>query len=265
MKTHLGNYSWQEVQELIKDDPVVVLPVGAFEQHGKHLPVKVDEFLVGSVAEESVIKSHKKNIKAVLTPVVWTGYSPHHLDFPGTITIQEETLTNLIIEIVESLVHNKLERILILNGHGGNANILKNVVQVLRYKKNIYTTFASYWDFALKEIAEWRKSETGGIMHACEMETSLMLNRDEQTVQMNKAEDHYLNRSKYLAADLLSGGPISVAASFKELSENGSIGAPTLATKERGEDLFNKITDSVSDFLVEFSKWPKPLTGEKNE
>ena len=63
MKTHLGNYSWQEVQELIKDDPVVVLPVGAFEQHGKHLPVKVDEFLVGSVAEESVIKSHKKNIK----------------------------------------------------------------------------------------------------------------------------------------------------------------------------------------------------------
>ena len=130
MKTHLGNYDWQEVQDLIKDDPVVVLPVGAFEQHGKHLPVKVDEFLVSRVAEQSAIKAHKKNTKVVVTPVIWTGYSPHHIDFPGTLTIQEETLNNLIINITESLIHHKLERILILNGHGGNANILKNVVQI---------------------------------------------------------------------------------------------------------------------------------------
>ena len=142
---------------------------------------------------------------------------------------------------------------------------LRMLCRSLRYKKNINIAFASYWDFALKDIAEWRKSKLGGIMHACEMETSLMLSQDESSVKMNEAKDHYLNRSSYLAEDLLSGGPVSVAASFKELSENGTIGAPSLATKERGDEIFDKITNAVSDFLVDFSKWPKPLTGEKNE
>ena len=96
MKVNLGNYTWEEVKDLSDKDPVVLLPLGAFEQHGKHLPLKVDEFMVNNIANESVKKSHQKNINAVVAPVIWSGYSPHHMDFPGTISIKDETLTNVI-------------------------------------------------------------------------------------------------------------------------------------------------------------------------
>ena len=263
MEVKLGNYSWQEAANLVELDPIIVVPVGAFEQHGKHLPLKVDEFLVGRVAEEAAKNAHGKNVKVFVTPTIWTGYSPHHIDFPGTISIEDSTLTNLIIDIVESLIKNKFERILILNGHGGNANIIKNAVQVMRYKKNIYIASANYWDFAMDEIKKWRLSEMGGINHACEMETSLMYSQEEIIVQKDKIEDNPLKRSNYTGLDLLSGGQVSVSASFKELSKSGVIGTPSLANKERGDILFKQIINKISDFFVDFYKWPKPLTGKE--
>lgn len=264
MKINLSNYTWEEVKELVDLDPVVLLPLGAFEQHGKHLPLKVDEFMVNNIANESVRKSHQKKISAVVAPVIWSGYSPHHLDFPGTISIRDETLTNLIMDIVESLVKNKLERILILNGHGGNSAILKNVGQKLKYDKNIYIATASYWDFAMNEINEWRESDLGGINHACEMETSLMLHMQEESVIKENIIDNPLKRSQYTGVDLLSGGAVGVSATFKELSDHGVIGSPSLATKEKGSELYNIITNNISDFITDFSKWTKPLNG-KNE
>ena len=200
MKINLGNYTWEEVRDLAESDPVILLPLGAFEQHGKHLPLKVDEFMVNNIANEAVRKAHQKNIYAVVTPVIWSGYSPHHMDFPGTISIKDETLTNLMMDIVESLVKNKLERILILNGHGGNSAILKNVGQKLKYDKNIYIATASYWDFAMKEINEWRDSDLGGINHACEMETALMLHMQEEIVKKDNIilSDKKLDKTKLL-------------------------------------------------------------------
>ena len=264
MKINLGNYTWEEVKDLSDKDPVVLLPLGAFEQHGKHLPLKVDEFMVNNIAIESVKKSHEKNINSVVTPVIWSGYSPHHLDFPGTISIKDETLISLIMDIVESLFKNKLERILILNGHGGNIGILKNVLQKLKYDKNIYIATASYWDFAMKEIDNWRESKLGGINHACEMETSLMLHMQEDIVNKENIIDNPLTRSTYTGVDLLAGGTVGVSASFKELSDHGVIGSPSLATKEKGADLFEIITNKICDFIEDFSKWKKPLNG-KNE
>ena len=171
------------------------------------------------------------------------------MDFPGTISVKDETLTNLIIDIVESLVKNKLERILILNGHGGNIAILKNVGQKLKYDKNIYIATASYWDFAMQEINDWRESDLGGINHACEMETALMLHMQEDIVKKEHIIDNPLKRSTYTGVDLLSGGAVGVSARFKELSDHGVIGSPSLATKEKGTELYETIPDKISDFI----------------
>ena len=120
-----------------------MLPLGAFEQHGKHLPLKVDEFMVNKIAIESVNKSHDKNIKAVVAPVIWTGYSPYHMDFAGTISIKDETLTNLIIDIVESLIKNKLE-----NG--------KSEKEIYQYLKNKYGEWIVYDpEFNKKNLLLW--------------------------------------------------------------------------------------------------------------
>ncbi|MDE0303308.1 MAG: creatininase family protein [Albidovulum sp.] len=263
-KVKLGEHSWPEVEELLERDPVVIVPVGAFEQHGLHLPIMVDAHLVGVVAEAAAARTSNDGRRVVVTPVVWTGYSPHHLDFPGTVTLDDAIFSEVVGQVVRSLAAHQFRRILILNGHGGNANLLKNLVQSLRYEHGINAAFACYWDFALKELAEWRESKSGGIMHACEMETSLMLASRPDLPQMGRARDHFLERSKYFANDLLSGGPVSAAASFKELSPTGVIGAPTLATRERGKELMDAIVSAVAAFLEEFAEWPLPEARENS-
>ena len=262
-KIRLGEYSWPEIRELLERDPIAIIPVGAFEQHGLHLPVMVDAHLVGTVAEAAARQTTSADRPVVVTPVVWTGYSPHHLDFPGTVTLDDTTFSKLVGQIVESLAGHGFRRILILNGHGGNANLLKNLVQTLRYESGIKAVFASYWDFALKELADWRESESGGIMHACEMETSLMLASRPDLAKLELAKDHFLERSRYMPDDLLSGGPVATAASFRELSPTGAIGAPTLATRERGEELLEAMVAAVAGFLEEFAEWQIPPKEEE--
>ena len=260
-KVRLGDFTWQEVETLLATDPVVVIPVGAFEQHGHHLPLRVDAHLVGHVCEAAVARAAERH-PAVITPTVWTGFSPHHLDFPGTISLDEHVFSAVVGQVAQSLAGHGFRRIAILNGHGGNANLLKNLIQTLRYDHGITAATANYWDFALDELAAWRKSESGGIMHACEMETSLMLATEPDLVRMDKAVDVQLHRSSYLGADLLAGGPVSVAASFRELSSSGVIGAPTLATADRGQALLDAMVTAVAQFIEDFATWPHATNSE---
>ncbi len=264
-RVRLEEYSWPEVAALVERDPVAIVPVGAFEQHGDHLPLFVDAHLVGVVAEATALRASTTRQPVVVTPTVWTGYSPHHRDFPGTLTLDDETFGKVVGQVVTSLWFGGFRRILILNGHGGNANLLKNLIQTLRYDQGIKAAFASYWDFALKELADWRTSESGGIMHACEMETSLMLATRPGLVRMDRARDHFLEKSDYLMHDLLSGGPVAIASSFRELSPNGVIGAPTLASAKRGEVLLESIVDAIAGFVRDFAQWPLEIKQEDTE
>jgi creatinine amidohydrolase len=262
-RVRLAEYSWPEVATLIAEDPVAIIPVGAFEQHGHHLPLMVDAELAGTVALRAAEQATARGARCVVTPTVWSGYSPHHMDFPGSVTLDDAVFGQMVGQIARSLAHHGFRRIVILNGHGGNANILKNLTQTLYYDHGLRTHFASYWDFALPALAAWRQSAPGGIMHACEMETALMLAVRPGLVRMDKAQDHRLDRSRYFAADLLSGGPVASAASFRELSPTGVIGAPTLATAERGAVLLDAMVGAVADFLLDFAGWALPPEPEK--
>ena len=251
----LGDYSWPEVEAMLTRNPVVIVPVGAFEQHGHHLPLRVDEFMAGTMAQKAARLARDDGTETVVTPTVWTGYSPHHRDFPGTITLDHTLFGELVMQIARSLHGHGFRRILLLNGHGGNIALLRTAVQALRYQHGINVACASYWDFALKELAAWRSSAPGGIMHACEMETALMLAHRPDLVDMDKAEDVFLERSPYFMADLLSGGAVTAAASFAELSPTGVIGAPTLATEDRGKTLSDAMAGAVAAFLGDFATW----------
>ena len=255
MKTLLSEYCWPEVRELLARDPVVVVPTGAFEQHGHHMPLMVDWFLASQVAEQAARSAQQAGVAAVVTPPVWTGYSPHHMDFPGTVTLDVASFMALLKGVVTSLHRHGFRRILLLNGHGGNANIIRSAVQLLRFEHDIDVAAASYWDFALEEISAWRQSGVGGINHAGEMETSLMLALKGELVDMEQAQDLYLDRATYLPADLTVGGPVTRAATFAELSEHGAIGASTLATAERGEELLEGIVAAVAGFIRDFAGW----------
>lgn len=254
----LAELSWPEVRDLVARDPVAVIPVGAFEQHGPHLPLMVDAHLCETVALGAAGKAADRGAAIAVTPVVWTGYSPHHRDFPGTITLDDKVFSALVGQVAQSLWHTGFRRILVLNGHGGNAHLLRNLTQTLHYDHGLRVHAASYWDFALPVLAEWRQSRIGGINHACEMETALMAATRPDLVRMDLAADHYLDRPRWFGADLLAGGAVTTAASFASLSPSGVIGAPTLATPERGEALLAAMTDAVAEFLVDLAGFALP-------
>ena len=253
MRVLLAEYTWPEVEALLKLDPVVVVPVGAFEQHGLHLPLMVDANLAGSVAERAAGEAQAAGAKVVVTPTVWTGYSPHHRDFPGTITLDDKTFSLVVSQVARSLAGHGFRRIVLLNGHGGNANLLRNVVQSLYYEDGISVAAANYWDFALQELAAWRQSQPADHAAARWMPLVLAAGRPRPDGQ---GAGPFLDRSNYLAADLLSGGPLSVAASFAELSPTGVIGAPSLADPERGVELLDAMVAAVARFLVDHAAWP---------
>lgn len=262
MSIFLGEQTWPEVKMAIEKGAVSVVPVGSTEQHGPHLPLETDWRLCSSIAERACRRVEQEGIPVVLTPPVWMGFAGHHMDFPGTITLDVATFTQLIGQVAKSLWHHGFRKILLLNGHGGNANLLRAAVQQLRFEHGVKLATASYWDFVLPFIAKWRQSAPGGIDHSCEMETALMLAVRPELVQMDKAEDHtWFPHSKFLTGDLAIGAPVTVAWNVAELSANGIVGDPTRSTGRRGEEFLDAVTQEVAEFIRDFYSWDwdKPL------
>lgn len=255
MKILLEDHTWPEFAELLAGDPFAVVPVGAVEQHGRHLPLRVDATLCSEVTRRATERVVKDGVAAVLLPTLWAGYSPHHMDFPGTITLSTDTFIGMLIDVARSLHHHGVRRILFVNGHGGNVNHLRSAIQTLRFEHGVEAVGVSYWDLGTDAIQKWRRSPLGGINHACEMETSLMLAVRPNLVDMDQAEDVLLSRSPYLSADLTSGGVVVNAQPFSRLTNSGVIGAPSLADAERGRELLEALAAELAAFITEFSQW----------
>jgi creatinine amidohydrolase len=254
MSVLLSERSWREARQAIDDGAVVVVPVGATEQHAEHLPLETDSLLCATVARRAAELA--ADVPALVTPALWTGFSPHHMDFAGSVTLSLSTFLGVVTDVARSLWSHGARKILLLNGHGGNAHILRSAVQALRFEHGVRVATASYWDFALPAIADWRQSGPGGIDHACELETALMLAVRPELVNMDRARDAtWFPQSEFLSGDLAIGAPVTVAWSFAELSDDGALGDATVSSRERGEALLGTICERVAAFLREFATW----------
>ncbi|MET3507357.1 creatininase family protein [Halalkalibacter oceani] len=256
MSVKLGEKRWKDAKELVEKNAIVIVPTAAFEQHGHHLPLDTDTRLVSFIAEEVCKRCEDFDFPVVTTPTVWTGFSPHHMRFEGSITLKMDTFNMLIQDICESLWHHGFRNIILLNGHGGNANLLKSMVANMTFSHNIRTVTASYWDFVREYIDDWRKSNLGGVNHGCEMETALMLYLSEKLVHKEYIKDDvWRPTTKYISNDLTYSGKVFTAFDFSEISDDGTIGAPSMASKERGEELFDLICKEIVNFIEDFRKW----------
>ncbi|MEX2541970.1 MAG: creatininase family protein [Trueperaceae bacterium] len=251
MRVRLDEYSWPEIRDLLEQDPTVVVPVGATEQHGHHLPLQVDATLCTEVSMRAARRATDSGQTTLVAPAISVGYSPHHMDFPGSLTVSSATFTAVVTDISVSLHRHGFKRIVLVNGHGGNANLLRAATQSLRFEQGVEISAASYWDLALDLITAWRRSPLGGINHACEMETSLMLAVRPDLVRMQHAEDVMPDAHPYRGFDLTHGGSVASASAFSELTRTGAIGAPTFADGERGAELLDSIVEAVAKYLVE--------------
>lgn len=245
------NSASEIVETAERSGSILVVPIGSVEQHGDHLPVATDTLLVSDVASSAgdrVVES--ANLPVLVAPTVWSGYSPHHLPFGGTLSGGFDTLLDLLGDLLDTGLENGFDGAVIVNGHGGNTNLVGAAVsEVGRTHRDADVLGLTYFELAESLAEEVRDSGVGGMAHGGEFETSLMLHLHPKLVREDRGAAYLDEPYDRTRSDLLVGGPLSVYRSFDEHSESGTIGDPDLATAEKGERLFDGLVEELSSVL----------------
>lgn len=247
--------TWPEIGALDRDRTIVVLPVGSVEQHGHHMPTGTDTYLANAVSQAAADSLPD----VVVLPSPWYGLSAHHMHFPGSITLAADTMIAMVSDIVASVVSHGFRRIVVVNGHGGNGGTIDVLASTLghRFYGKARIATLTYFLLARDGITAIRESKIGGMGHACEFETSLMLQVRSDLVHPERAVTKYPDPgSRYLSTDLVNGGMVRTFLAFDDLSETGTFGDPRLASREKGEKFLALSTAALADFLRDFSTWP---------
>lgn len=238
---------------------IVLIPLGAIEQHGPHLSVATDTDIVTEIAKHAE-SSMPDDI--LLCPTLAFGSSHHHLAFGGALSISPALYTQVIVELVESVLKGGFTKIVLLNGHGGNITPVKQALSILsnRYDAGINPTIAlaTYWELAGKIFAGEAPMQSPALSHACEYETSLMLHLFPGKVFMENVQRAARPGSNgYIAWE--DDEPYKGVVLVKQtefISDNGCSGEPQLATREKGQHLFEHAVKAVVEFLQSFKNWP---------
>jgi creatinine amidohydrolase len=253
-KYYYQDYTWLEMREVIQRQPVVVLPIGSVEDHGHHLPLDVDNYLIGRICEEA---AQRLDGEMLLLPPVSYGYEAHHMDFPGTIDIAMEHMLDFVLDITRSVGRHGFNRILLADGHGSNMPILDLVARRTVLETDALCGTFIWPSLAKEAIQKVRESEVpGGMAHACELETSLYLYLDPSRVQMDKADREIgMPPSRFIWMDLMTSSPVLLMDRWTRFSKTGVVGDPTLATREKGEKVFEAVVSALVDLVREFKTY----------
>lgn len=245
--------TWPELRQVAQENYVVVVPVGAIEQHGAHLPVDVDVRLPFELATRAA----QVTDGVLVAPSIWSGLSPEHHRFPGTIYLRLETMVYLVSDVLHCIASYGFHKIVLLNGHGGNTAPLRAIAKDFLRTHGLSVACADHWVFAAKEIQQVRRSAAGGIGHACEMETSLYLHYHPELVQMDLAAAAYEDPvrkglTSFVWKDMFEPGMVWMTRDYGIHDPLGLVGDATVATPETGKAIFEAELEHFTAFLREF-------------
>jgi creatinine amidohydrolase len=250
----LRNARWPDLKGLA--NRVFVVPLGSLEQHGPHLPVFTDSLIISYIAErvESLCSEG-----IVMLPVQWLGHSPHHRRF-GSVSLDLMPYVEMICGMCRSLIGIGARKIFLMNGHGGNDIPCKAAQRELKSEfedmRDLYIVYAAYWNLAAAQFTEIRTSPAGGMGHACEMETSILLAKNSSLVDMTAAQRGGPGpHMGYRVNDMLRPLPFHMISEFDELSHNGVIGMPEHASAEKGTQFLDAAALAAVELIDEIGKW----------
>ena len=241
--------TWEDMNEAIGMQKVVVLPTGSTEQHGKHLPLDTDAFLVESVCHEL---GRRIPDRVLVLPTVSYGLNLHHIDFPGTIHIEPEVFIAFCVNITKSVAYHGFEKILIVNGHGSNAPMIDLIARKTVLSTESLCFAANYFTFLIDAFNEVRESEV--LAHADELETSLYLHLAGDRVKMDKAAPDMDRVGKYCSSD--STGTVRFNDFWGRWTGLGVHGDPTPATAEKGKIIFDASVEGLIELVDDIKQWP---------
>lgn len=234
----LMNQTWEAAEDLISDADVIVLGCGSTEQHSVHLPLSVDTLRAETLTRKLVEAAPDHDLSMAMAPTLPYGYSEHHMSFPGTLTLLDDTYRDVIIEIGRSLNTHGTDRFLLLNFHGGNREPLKLAADRLIRDHNLQTHVADWTDFITDELNDRFGEEWG---HAGDHETSAIELFYPELV-VNERKTPQTRRASYSTQRY---------GYFDELTEEGGLGDPTNSDPEFFESLVPLATERILTALNE--------------
>jgi creatinine amidohydrolase len=243
--------TWEEMNEAIAMQKVVILPTGSTEQHGRHLPLDVDVFLTESVCMEL---GRQAADRVLVLPTISYGLNMHHIDFPGTIHIEPETFIAFCLNITKSVAYHGFKKILIVNGHGSNGPLVNLVARKTVLATESLCGATSYFPMAMEAFSKVR--DTKVIAHSDEFETSLYLYLAPERVRIDKAVAGSDVVGKYVSSDSTSNYPVRFNDFWGRWTKSGVHGDPTTATAEKGKIIFEAAVSGLIKVVDEWRDWP---------
>jgi creatinine amidohydrolase len=256
-----GKRFWAELKssefaDLDAGTTIAILPVAATEQHGPHLPVITDTAIAEGMIR-TVLARLPDDLSVLFLPIQMIGKSNEHLRSPGTITYSAENLVRIWVEIGESIHHAGLRKMVIVNSHGGNTDVIGIVARELRVRLNMLVATTQWRRYGLPAGLYSEFDVRHGI-HAGDIETSLMLHFRSDLVDMQKAK---LFASK--AADmekvyqhLRPTGPHGFGWIAQDLNPDGALGDASAATADKGRLTAVHQADAFIAFLRDVTRFP---------
>ena len=255
--------SYPDVQEILKTTDVVLIPIGSQEKHGPHIPLATDSMITLKTAKMAAAKA-----KVPYTPLIPVGYSPHHMGTVnngiGTLTFSGETFKRVIYEIGRSLIFHGFSKLIFMSHHASNTKVNDDVLRRLRYETGCfvawYMTPTERKTQVIQDLLEERIA-----WHSGELETAQILAYDESIVHMERAHKRTAHAPKWLgpAFEKTDGVPtvifqgsenIWIPMEHHEYADDATIGDPFLGTKEKGEKIYERASQNLSDFIEEVKK-----------
>ena len=251
---------WRELSSAMFDDmppeTVAVLPIGAIEQHGPHLPVCVDS-CINELLLDRALEAMPKATPILAMPLQAVGKSNEHIAFAGTLSLSCDTLVAMLTELGESVHRAGIRRLILLNSHGGQPQVLDIVARELRIRCAMLVVNAAWFDMGMPDNL-FSASECRHGIHGGEVETSLMLHLRPDLVDMARARD-FVSLGQEMEADfslLSTEGRFGFGWQAQDLNPSGVCGNAAAADAERGARLAQHMVDTFVDLVGEVARFP---------
>ena len=258
----LNELTWQDVDEYLQTEDTILLPIGSTEQHGPAGPLGVDTYAAIAIAEDTA-----RETGVITAPPLWYGDSPHHLGFPGTISLKTETMVAVVKDVIHSLYKNGFRRFIVINGHKStNLAGLTTACRALHEYELPDAKIALTDPLFLAKNAREVKDEPEH--HSGELEISHVYYKYPHLIKAEKLTEENVDLtgmfSQYIKPDLFGGAapPAEVFWNSKEqraFAPTGSFSASAKASPEKGKAYHDNMVANLAEFVRWFRTFDLPV------
>lgn len=256
-KPYLMDMAWQEFREAVTPATVVLIPMGSAELEGSHLPVGVD-----TIAAEGVASQLAGMEGVIIGPTIPIGYSKWFMPYPGTISLEQDTLVRLLGDYCNSLIRHGVGRLVFLNAHRGNNAAVETVAHGLIDSHGVKVGALNIWKLANDLTAGKDMVAEGGFRHGGEIMTSLIMALRPDTVveaeikpdQVKQSPDSAFAFKNSLGDAELDGVAQTVFRDIRQVTDTGIMGDPSAASAEQGRAILDLVVSYIRIYLMEFGR-----------